>query len=159
MSENGFALWHLRALDWFENPWKHRLFELNKRENSLKNGETVPFWYHLGLSRIILAWQLAPVFPWIKGETGAFFRFSYCSPKSSYTSLIPADTTSISQVIAKNLRTRLTFPLQIRNMWRDNSFHLPIYQEEINMANSVFMKAEEVQELLGVSRSESYRII
>lgn len=27
------------------------------------------------------------------------------------------------------------------------------------MANSVFMKAEEVQELLGVSRSESYRII
>ena len=27
------------------------------------------------------------------------------------------------------------------------------------MANSVFMKAEEVQEMLGVSRSESYRII
>mgnify|MGYP003532643434 FL=1 len=27
------------------------------------------------------------------------------------------------------------------------------------MANSVFMKAEEVQELLGVSRSESYRIM
>ena len=27
------------------------------------------------------------------------------------------------------------------------------------MANSVFMKAEEAQEMLGVSRSESYRII
>ena len=27
------------------------------------------------------------------------------------------------------------------------------------MANSVFMKAEEVQEMLGVSRSESYRSI
>jgi len=39
------------------------------------------------------------------------------------------------------------------------SFPLPINQEEINMANSVFMKAEEVQELLGVSRSESYRIM
>ena len=27
------------------------------------------------------------------------------------------------------------------------------------MANSIFMKAEEVQEFLGVSRTESYRII
>ena len=38
-------------------------------------------------------------------------------------------------------------------------FCLPIDLEEINMPNNVFMKAEEVQELLGVSRSESYRIM
>lgn len=38
-------------------------------------------------------------------------------------------------------------------------FNLPIDPEEINMANSVFMKPEAVQELLGVSRPESYRII
>jgi len=32
-------------------------------------------------------------------------------------------------------------------------------KEVLNMANSIFMKAEEVQEFLGVSRTESYRII
>lgn len=32
-------------------------------------------------------------------------------------------------------------------------------KEVLSMANSIFMKAEEVQEFLGVSRTESYRII
>jgi hypothetical protein len=32
-------------------------------------------------------------------------------------------------------------------------------KEVLNMANSIFMKAEEVQAFLGVSRTESYRII
>ena len=48
---------------------------------------------------------------------------------------------------------------KIRNMWKGYFLSIPIDQEEINMAQSVFMKADEVQELLGVSRSEAYRIM
>ena len=48
---------------------------------------------------------------------------------------------------------------KIRNMWKGYFLSIPIDQEEINMVQSVFMKADEVQELLGVSRSEAYRIM
>ena len=54
-------------------------------------------------------WHLAPVFPCMRGETGAFFVVVYCISKLYSSSLIPSDTSVKSQISKKFPRPWLTF--------------------------------------------------
>ena len=91
------------------------------------------------------------LFSHFEETTGTFSVFLFCSSNKPF---VPdtSDTKIFSQ-------KGLSFTPSYLRIYEDGNTVLRDVKEVNNMAESIFMKAEEVARFLGVSKTEAYRII
>ena len=90
-------------------------------------------------------------FPQVGEKAGAFSAFLFCSTNEPF---VP-DTSDTKTFFPKGL----SFTPPNLRIYEDGKKVLRDIKEVNDMADSIFMKAEEVASFLGVSKTEAYRII